>query len=393
MRLLRERNHLQVVEVLASLGQTTRADIARRTGLSRTTISTIVNEFLALGLVVEQDAPAGGQVGRPGVMIALQPRAAYPVAIDFDHDRVLVAVGDLTRNVLAERSAPWDVDGDARGAMACAESLITAAFAEVGVERERMLGVGVALAGPVDPATGAVHPASGVLPSWLGLDPRAELEALLGTRVFIDNDANLGALAEMASGAAVDGRSVAYVSMASGIGMGLGVEGELYRGHRGLAGELGHVLIDANGLLCRCGGRGCLETVAAGPALVAFMHASRGIEVTTAELVAMAVDGDAGSRRLIVDAGRAIGTALASVVAIFAPDTIVIGGELGAAGDLMLGPIREAIVRSAPPAATEELRVVPAALGDRANLLGALVLVVRQSGEAVVGRIAEAMAS
>ena len=393
MRLLRERNHLQVVEVLVALGQATRAEVARRTGLSRTTVSTIVGEFLELGLVVERETTAAGQIGRPGMIVALQPRAAFPVGIDFDHDKVIVAVSDLTRTVLAERSAPWDVDGDARGAMRCAESLVTATLADAGVEADRILGVGVALAGPVDPATGAVHPSSGVLPSWLELDPRAELEALLGAPVFIENDANLGALAEMTSGAAVDARSMAYVSMSSGIGAGLIIEGELYRGHRGLAGELGHVLVDSSGLLCRCGGRGCLETVAAGPALTALMQTSRGIDVTTAELVAMALGGDAGSRRLVGDAGRALGAALATVVSIFGPDTIVIGGEIAVAGELLLGPTREAIMRSAPPVATQDLRVLPSALGDRANLLGALVLVVRQSGEAVVGRIAEAMAS
>ena len=393
MRLLREQNHLQVVDVLTTEGQSTRAEIARRTGLSRTTVSTIVGELLETGLVVEGPAVAGGQVGRPPIVLSLDPRAAHAVGIDFDHDKVLVAVSDLTRDVVAERSATWDVDHDAKGAMRTARDLVNDALEEANIDKTSVLGVGVALAGPIDPATGAVHPSSGVLPSWLGLDPRKELEQLIGTKVFIDNDANLGVLAEATMGAARDATSVAYVSISSGIGAGLVIDGQPYRGHRGLAGELGHVLIDPQGSLCRCGNRGCLETVASGPALTQLLEQSRGTKVSTPELVRQALQGDPGAKRLITDAGRAIGTALASLVSIFGPDTIVLGGELGEAGDLLLDPVREAIERYAPPASTEGLRIVPGALGDRANLLGAVALVLRQSGGAVAGRIAEAMAS
>jgi predicted NBD/HSP70 family sugar kinase len=393
MRLLREQNHLQVVEVMTTLGQASRAEIARRTGLSRTTVSTIVAELLEHGLVIEEATAVPGQIGRPPVLLTLEPRAAFPVGIDFDHDRVMVAVSDLRRTILAERTATWDVDGDARGAMRCAQRLIDEVLDEAEIDAERVLGVGVALAGPVDPATGAVHPSSGILPSWLGLDPRAELETLLGTRVFIDNDANLGTLAEVTAGAATGAPCVAYVSICSGIGAGLAIDGKPYRGHRGLAGELGHVLIDPSGSLCRCGGRGCLETVASGPALIALMKDSRGIEVTIPELVALAREGDASSRRVVADAGRAVGTALASLVAIFGPDTIVVGGELGEAGELLLEPMRLAVERFSSPAATEDLRIVSGALGDRANLVGALALVLRESGDAVAARLAEAMAS
>ncbi|XAY05655.1 Protein mlc [Paraconexibacter sp. AEG42_29] len=393
MQLLRASNHLQVVHVMTALGQTTRAELSRRTGLSRTTISAIVGDMLEVGVVVEQEAAAAGQIGRPPIMLTLQPGAAHAIGIDFDHDKVHVAISDLAGAVIAEGHASWDVDGDARGAMNCAGSLIEQAVATAGVDPTRALGAGVALAGPIDPATGAVHPASGVLPSWLGLDPRAELEQALGTKVYIDNDANLGALAEFTTGAGRGATALAYIAISAGVGAGFLIDGQPFRGHRGLAGEFGHILIDASGTLCRCGNRGCLETVVSGPALTALLHAGQGISLTTAELVTRAREGDRGSRRLIADAGQAIGTALASLVAVYGPDVVVIGGDLGEAGDLLLDPVRETVRRFAPPATTEGLQIAQGALGDRAILLGALALVVRQSGEIVAGRVAEAMAS
>jgi len=395
-KFLREHNHLRVVDVLHRRGEASRAEIARQTGLSRTTVSTIVTELLETGLVIERAATGAsakeGQVGRPPVLLALDPTSAYAVGVDFDHHRILVAVADLSLQVLAEREAGWDVDHDATGAIARAAELVDEVLVEAGVDRDRVLGTGVALAAPVDHEAGAIH-SSGVLPSWVGRDVMAELQAALGTEVRIDNDANLGALAEVTRGAATKARFVAYVSISSGIGAGLAIDGRPYRGFKGIAGEFGHILMDPNGTLCRCGNRGCLETLAAGPALSALYGTSRGVEVTIPELVALAQEGDAGSSRVIADAGLAVGQALACLVTIMGPETVVVGGELSEAGEILLEPMRRAVLRYAPPASTRELTIVPGALGGRASLIGAIALVLTQSTEVVASRIAEAMAS
>jgi predicted NBD/HSP70 family sugar kinase len=312
------------------------------------------------------------------------------VGLDFDHDKLRVAVSDLSRSILAEEVVGCDVDADATGALDLAGGLVAELLERADVAHDRVLGAGVALAGPVDHDLGRVHP-SAVLSGWTGVDAASELRERLGLEVHIDNDANLGALAEVTFGAATDARYAVYVSISSGIGAGLVLEGRPYRGHRGLAGEIGHVLVDPQGPICRCGNRGCLETLASGPALVALIRASRPGEVTLPGLIELAREGDVGCRRVLADAGRAVGGALASLVSLLGPDTIVIGGDVGEAGDLLLEPLREAVQRYAMPSATEDLTIVAGALGDRANLLGALALVITQSDHAVAQRIAEAV--
>ena len=394
LKLLRESNYLRIVDVLRIDGAASRADIARRTGLSRTTVSTLVGALLERGLVVErpgQPEPSrNGQIGRPPILLTLDPSAAAAVGIDFDHDKLRIAVSDLSRTILAETVAPCDVDADAMAAIDLAGDLVDELLEQSGVQRSRVLGAGVALAGPVDHDTSTVHP-SAVLAGWMGVDAAEELTERLGMAVHLDNDANLGALAEVTFGAATEARFAAYLSIGAGIGAGLVVDGRPYRGHRGMAGEAGHLLVEPTGPICRCGNRGCLETVASGPALLALLRASRPDVDSVQTLIALAREGDMGCRRVLADAGRSVGAALASLVSLLGPDTVVIGGDVGEAGDLLLDPLREAVTRYAMPSTTQDLSIVSGALGDRANLLGALALVITQSDHTVAARIAEAV--
>ena len=391
---LREFNRLRIVDFLRTNGTASRAELARRTGLSRSTVSTLVADLQRRGLVVERAGQfAGeGQPGRPAALLELDPTAAAAVGVDFDHDKIRVAVSDLSRSVLAEATAPHDVDHDAQGALELAAQLIEQTLAETGLERDRLLGVGVALAGPIDHDKGALHP-SDVLPGWANIDAARELEELADLPAYVDNDANLGALAEVTLGAGRNARFAAYVSISSGIGAGIVVDGRPYHGHRGTAGEVGHVVVDPQGPICRCGNRGCLETLASGPALLKLVHESRAEELTVREMIELARDGDAGCRRAIADAGQVIGRVVAGLVNLFSPEMVVVGGDLGEAGDLLLEPLREAVRRNALPAAAQDLKVVAGELGERANLLGALALVLMQSEHEVAARVAGSAAA
>src|SRR5215204_3324669 len=391
---LREFNRLRIVDFLRTNGTASRAELARRTGLSRSTVSTLVSDLQRRGLVVERDGEfAGeGQPGRPAALLELDPSAAAAVGVDFDHDKVRVAVSDLSRSVLAEGSAPHDVDHDAQGALDLAAELVESVLVEADLERDRLLGTGIALAGPIDHDIGSLHP-SDVLPSWSGVDVAKEMENRLRTPTYVDNDANLGALAEVTLGAGRNARFAAYVSISSGIGAGIIVEGRPYRGHRGTAGEIGHFVVDPQGPICRCGNRGCLETLASGPALLRLVQASRDDELTVKQMIELAREGDAGCRRAIADAGQVVGAVVAGLVNLFSPEMVVIGGDLGEAGDLLLDPLREAVRRDALPAAATELKVVAGELGERANLLGALALVLMQSEHEVAARVAGSAAA
>jgi predicted NBD/HSP70 family sugar kinase len=391
LRSLRERNRLQVLEVVRSSGSVSRADIARSTGLARSTVSTLVNELLRAGLLIERGAPedAAGAQGRPPVLLSFDPRAGAVLGLHFDHPVLRVAVADLGYEILAEASVPVDVDHDAQDSIDAAVALVDEVLAASGVQRDRLLGAGVGLAGPIDQATGTVG-SSAILPGWVGMQVAQELEARLGVPVHVDNDANVGALAESVLGAGRGASEMAYIMLGSGIGAGLIIGGQVYRGSGGTAGEMGHVLVNEQGPLCRCGNRGCLETYAGADALLDLLRRQHGDELTVDGLVELARDGDAACQRVIADAARFVGVAAATLCNQLNPERLVFGGELARTGSLLLDPLRESIERYALKSAAADVRVVLGELGDRAELLGALVLVLGRSGRALTSRLAAA---
>jgi predicted NBD/HSP70 family sugar kinase len=377
---LKDRNRLRIVDVLRRSGTASRVELVRATGLSRTTVSKLVGELQATGLVVERQAAGGdgGQVGRPAIALALNPRSGGVVGIDFGHDLVRVAVADLSGAVLAERRSAFDVDGEPAGAIDVAVELVHAALAEAEIDLERTVGVGVAVSAPIIRTPDAPAGAH-ILPGWPELPPLHELEARLGRPVIVDNDANLGARAEVRDGAARGARNVLYVMLSGGIGAGLILDGRLVRGHRGITGELGHVVLDPHGPICRCGNRGCIETVASGPALLAAMRPLRGPAFTVEDATRAARDGDDGARRLFADAGRTVGQAVGAICNLVNPELVVVGGDMALAGDVLVDAVREGIALAAIPAIREDARVIPAELGDRAEVLGAIGLVLAET--------------
>ncbi len=391
MRSLRERNRLEVLEVVRGKGSVSRADIARRTGLARSTVSTLVNELLGAGLLVERGAPedASATQGRPPVLLSFDPGAGAVLGLHFDHPVLRVAVADLGYTILAETELAMDVDHDAQDSLDAAAALVDTVLKESGVERDRLLGAGVGLAGPIHGATGTVG-SSAIMPGWVGMPLAQELEARLGVPVHVDNDANVGALAESVLGAGRGAAEMAYIMLGSGIGAGLIIGGQVYRGSGGTAGEIGHVLVDEHGPLCRCGNRGCLETYAGAGALLDLLRRQHGDALTVDGLVALARGGDAACQRVIADAARFVGVAAATLCNALNPELLVIGGELAGTGELLLEPLRASIARYAIPAAADGVRVVAGELGERAELLGALVLVLGRSDRALTSRLTAA---
>jgi predicted NBD/HSP70 family sugar kinase len=319
-------------------------------------------------------------------MLSLDPGAGAVVGIQLDHEYVRVAIADLSLTLLAEGIVERDVDHDAQATLEAAAGLVTSLLTEANVERGLLTGVGVALSGPTDRHTGQLVSTT-ILPSWIGVDAASWLSDRLGVPVEVQNDANLGALAESVLGAGRGCSEMAYVMLSSGVGGGLILGGQLYRGARGTAGELGHVTVDDSGQLCRCGNRGCLETIVGAAALTELLRRSHGDDITIERMIALAADGDPGCRRVIADAGHTVGRVAAALCNELNPERFVVGGELALAGDLLLDPMRESIRRYAIPEAVEDLTVVAGALGDRAELMGALALMVGQSEQVLTGRL------
>src|SRR6476659_3921141 len=326
----RRLNRLRVIHALRDEGLISRAEIARRTGLSRSTVSSLVADLQADGLVVERPEPGsafGAQGGRPPILLSFDASAGAAVGVDFGHSHLRVAVSDLASTILAERTRPLDTDHDAQEGLEMAAELVVETLADAGVARGTVIGAGMGLPGPIDQGDGTVG-SSAILPGWIGMTAAAELQKRLDIPVMVDNDANLGALAEAAFGAGRDAGDLVYLKVSSGIGAGLILNGRLYRGSAGLAGELGHVHVSPDGVVCRCGNRGCLETVAAEWALGALLRPARGRDLTAREILDLVAVGDPGATRVVADAGRAIGGVLAALCNALNPEAIIVGGEM-----------------------------------------------------------------
>ena len=386
---LRRLNRLRVIHALRDQGSISRAEIARRTGLSRSTVSSLVADLQADGLVIERaelGAAHGTQGGRPPILLSFDSSAGAAVGIDFGHSHLRVAVSDLSSRILAERAVPLDTDDAAEEGLDAAADLVVELLADAGIDPGQVIGAGMGLPGPIRQEDGVVG-SGAILPGWVGVPAVAAMRSRLELPILVDNDANLGALAEAAFGAARDASDMIYLKVASGIGAGLILNGRLYRGATGLAGELGHLLVDPEGHVCRCGNRGCLETLAATGALVDLLRRSHG-DVTVARMLELAHGGDLGCRRVIADAGRAIGQAVSMLLNVLNPELLVVGGDLADAGDLLLDGVRESIGRAALPSAADAAGVVAGVLGERAQVLGAIALVVSEADRAFPTRLA-----
>src|SRR6266704_1909873 len=379
---LRDRNRRRVLDVLRIRGHTSQADIARATGLSRTTIHTLIGELKDEGMVLEVDGrPASTGSGRPAVQLVLQKTSRAVLGIDFGHSHVQVAVADLAHNVLAERHRDLDVNHRAKEALDFSAEMAAEVLGEAGIDRSRVIGAGIGIPGPVDRERGTAGSAT-ILPGWVGVRIADAMQKRLGLPVDIENDANLGALAELTWGAGRDCTNFAYIKAATGIGAGLVIDGALLRGATGTAVEVGHTTLDERGALCYCGNRGCLETVASGPAITRLVGPVDGETLTLSQVVERASAGDLRCRRALADAGREIGVAVAGLCNLINPERVIVGGLMSRAGEVLLRPVRDSIRRHAVQAAAETVDVRAAVFVERAELLGSVALALLGSHEA-----------
>lgn len=368
---LREANRARIVESLQRHGHLTQVELAGATGLSAATVSNIVKELSGSGVL---NTSTSIRSGRRAVEVTLARQAGLVAGLHFSSRHVHVAICDVDRTVVAEHRAPLAHDHKYDRELDRAALLLSDMVDNLDTSLSDLLAIGMALPVPVDAASGLIA-TPGLLRGWDGVPVATALADRVQLPVFIDTEANLGGLAEVRYGAARGARGAAYLRIGYTIGGGLLIAGAPFHGVHGRAGQIGHLTIDEHGPICRCGNRGCLETLAAGPALLdLFREDSRFQRLR--DIVSRADEGDAGARRAIADAGRHIGIAAAGLANLFDPDLIVVGGELAAAGETLLAPMRHALERAAPAGGTDLPEVVQGTLGDRAELLGCLALAI-----------------
>lgn len=320
------------------------------------------------------------------------------LGIDIGGTKSAVVLGRADGTILARRAEPTQAE---TGPEAILSRLIAMAreLMRSGVEGggsggsgldSPLEGIGISCGGPLDTKTGLVYSPPN-LPGWDAVPVRALFEkAFPGVRVVLENDANATALAEWRYGAGRGTQNMAFLTMGTGIGGGLILDGRLYRGTNDLAGEVGHQTILLNGPLCGCGKRGCLEALASGPAIARLaresLHYGRGkrlveaaggkpSNITAQHVVQAAKEGDAFSRSLLAEVGTYMGIGIANLIQTLNPERIILGTLAVHAGDLLLDPIRQAVAEYAWERARAVCEIVPAALGDRAQDLAALSLI------------------
>lgn len=385
----RRRTRDPVLAELSRAGTATRAELSRRTGLSRSAVGECVASLLAEGVIVEgpADGASAGR-GRRATTLRLRAASGLVVGVDLGHTHIGTGVATREGEVLAERRVSQDVDHRPGRALDLAARLATDALAACDQDLDDVAAVAVGIPGPLDARTGAVLGQT-ILTDWVGIDPAAELADRLGRPVVACNDADMGAVGEQRFGAARGVTDFLYIKASHGIGAGLVLDGSVYRGATGLAGELGHVQVAGASELCRCGSRGCLETLASVGVVrrqLAHVLTTKSTPLTEDDLPPLAeLADDSAAARVICDAGRTVGRAVADLVTCLNPAVIVVGGELGEAGAPFIDGIRESVDRHAQPASAQAVRIVSGQLGARAELLGTIATAQQRAASAAFG--------
>jgi len=366
---LRTANQHRVVDAIRAGAELSQAEISRITELAPATVSNIVRMLSTAGFL-EQTAGSG----RRGATVRISRQAGLVAGVDFGHSHVQVSLGDLAGQVIATKRRPLDNDHQHDDGLALARRLLDGMLddpAKQSADQGGLRAVGVGLPSPIG-RSGVIDSGS-ILPGWVGVHAVEAAADVFDVPTLADNDANLGALAESRVGAGAGLSSMVYLKIASGVGAGLVLDGRVYRGGLGTAGEIGHMTMDENGPLCRCGSRGCLEAYVGGFSLVNQL-APLQPDITIAGLVELARAEDVSARRLIEDAGRHLGRAAAMIANLVGPEIIVVGGDLAGAGDLLLDGVRDGMRRHALEPVEREIRVERAALGDQSSAVGAILL-------------------
>jgi predicted NBD/HSP70 family sugar kinase len=351
----------------------TRADIARRTGLARSTVAQRVDALLAHQLVYERGGTASTG-GRPPTALAFNHEAGTVLVADLGATHARLAVSDLAGTVLAELASDLDIALGPERVLDWVHGRFEELLGEARRDAGGVHGIGIGVPGPVDFSRGEpVNPP--IMPGWDRFSIPGWFAGRSEAPVLVDNDVNIMALGEHRTHWRT-ARHLLCVKVGTGIGCGIVVDGHIHRGEQGAAGDIGHIRISGHDdVICRCGNVGCLEAVAGGRALADRLSAE-GLEAANSrDVVRLVRGGDPLATRMVREAGRTLGEVLAGCVNFFNPAVIVIGGDIAVAHEQLLAGVREVTFRRSLPLATRDLRLVPGRLGDRAGIHGAVIMV------------------
>lgn len=381
---VRNFNKHTAVDLIRFAGRgISRTGLAEEMGLTRPAVTGIVNDLISNDIILETENRATAS-GRPPVVLEINPERGLVAAVDMGAMHLSVALGDFSARILEETEVKFNIADGPSECLKVADLILNELLHKRGYSTSDLAAVGVGVPGPVIAEMGTVM-APPIMPGWDRYPIRKTLEDQWGTSVTLNNDAELGALGEWAYGAGRGEKNLAFIKVGSGIGAGLIINKQIYGGTTGSAGEIGHLTVDENGPLCACGNHGCLEAFAGGHAIAAqakklvasgkrTLLSETNIDLITArDVVEAARRGDLAAQEILKRSGTFVGIAIAGLINLMNPSTVIIGGGVAQVGDLLTGPIRQAVHARSLRASEHGVRITMAMLGRRSSLIGALV--------------------
>ena len=367
----------QLFQLLRDGVPRTRAELAKSTGLARSTIAARVDELMRMGLItpVAETVSTGG---RPPSLFALNPSARLVLAADIGASHATLAVTDLAGTVIAELSAPLDVRLGPEPVLTWVVESAQSLLQTIGRTDRDLAAIGMGIPGSVEHSTGQpVNPP--IMPGWDRFDVPGWVRRHLDVPVLVDNDVNIMALGERAL--AYPGvEHLMFVKIATGIGAGVISGGTLQRGAQGIAGDIGHVRVARGaGVPCHCGNTGCLEALASGPAIARALRAEGVDAQNGSDVIDLVKRGNIDAIQAVRQAGRDIGEVLTACVSLINPSVIAIGGSMARVGEHLIAGVREVVYTRSIPLATEHLAIVQSAAAQNAAVLGASMLAIEHA--------------
>ena len=373
--LARRYNSATILDHLRLHAPLSRASLAKYTGLTRSSVSRIVDELISENLIHEIGAQQE-KIGRPGTLIELNPAGGAALGIEIGVDYISVILTDFIAQILWRRRVSLSTGSNLQGYLDAAEELIGIAINESASYGLQPLGIGVGVWGLVDIQKGEVRFAPNL--KWHNVPLKQLWESRFGLTVFVDNEANAAAMGEYYLGSPNTGKNVddlIYLSTGIGLGGGIISEGKVFRGWNGFAGEVGHMIIDPQGDTCMCGKKGCWETFVGSQVAVKNYKALTGSQVSFEELVHLLKANEPGAREVFTKMAMALGTGLGNLVDIFNPSCIIVGGALEQISNIILPIVSDSFSKSSLFQSFENIRIIPSALGSDSCVLGCVALV------------------
>jgi predicted NBD/HSP70 family sugar kinase len=378
--LIRAINRSAILNTIRTHGPISRAETARFTNLSAATVSGITAELIHDGLIFEKET-GDSRGGRRPILLALNPTGGYVVGLKLLEEMVVGVLTDLEATVLTKYSLSLK-DHALDQAIDTMGLVVETLVHEGGLEKKQLLGVGLGLAGIIDGQHGRLRH-SPIL-GWRDVPVGSLLRDRVQTPVYVGNDVDTLTLTEKWFGKGQGLDDFLTVTIGRGVGLGIVVNGQLYSGFQGGAGEFGHIVVDPDGPQCACGNRGCLETFVSDPALLRSARdaVSRGELPEEAQsldkLVQLAQEGNPAAQAIFARAGQVLGRGIATLVNVFSPQQIIVSGEGVRAGDLIISPMCDTIARQVMPGLANDTQIEVDVWNDDAWARGAASLVLQE---------------